>query len=109
MQSSSRLVGFILRALGFGDAADANQYFAFRFRHPEKVSQLVEVGRGRQGFKLGGHAGDVTGNVEHFPRHSPMSGIVSSSRRCRGSVLCASPTSGFVLSLTPDLGPLAKV
>ena len=34
--------------------------FAFRFRHPEKVSQPVEVGRDRQGFELGGHAGDVT-------------------------------------------------
>jgi hypothetical protein len=96
MQSSSRLVGFILRALSFGDAADANQYFAFRFRHPEKVSQQVEVGRDRQGFELGGHGGDVAGDVEHFPRHSPMRRIVGSSRRSRGSALSASPTSGFM-------------
>ena len=59
MQSNSRLLGFILRALGFGDASDANQYFAFRFRHPQNVNQHVEVGRDHQGFELGGHVGDV--------------------------------------------------
>jgi hypothetical protein len=96
MQSSSKLVGFILRALGFGNAADANQYFAFRFRHPEKVNQPVEVGRDRQGFELGGHVCDVASDVEHFPRHSPMRRIVRASRRSRGSELSASPTFGFV-------------
>src|SRR6202044_2286861 len=95
MQSSSRLVGFILYALGFGDAADSNQYFAFRFRHPEKVSQQVEVGRDRQGFELGGHVGDVAGDVEHFPRHSPMRRIVVSSRLSPETPLSPPPTPGF--------------
>ena len=57
MQSNNRLVGFIHRALGFEDDVDASQYFAFRFRHPEEVSQLVEVGRERRGFEWGGHVG----------------------------------------------------
>jgi hypothetical protein len=111
MQPSSRLVGFILRALGFDDAVDANQYFAFRFRHPEKVSQLVEVGRDRQGFEWGGHVGDVVGDVEHFPRHSPTSWVVGSSRRSRsrGSALSVSPTSGFVSQEAYFLGHPIKL
>src|ERR1700722_16539788 len=109
MQSSSRLVGFILYALGFGDAADANRCFAFRSRHPEKVSQQVEVGRDRQGFELGGHVGDVAGDVEHFPRHSPMRRIVGSSRRARGSTLSAAPTSGFVSQEAYFLGHPIKL
>src|SRR6476469_3663970 len=109
MQSSSRLVGFVLRALGFGGTVGANKYFAFRFRHPEKVSQLVEVGRERRGFELGGHVGDVAGDVEHFPRHSPMRGIVGSSRRSRGSALSASSTSGFVSQEAYFLGHPIKL
>ena len=106
---SSRLVGFILRGLGFGDAADANQYFAFGFRHPEKVSQPVEVGRDRQGFELSGHAGDVARNVEYFPRHCLIRRIVGSSRQSRGSVLSASPTSGFVSQEAYFLGHLISL
>ena len=47
VQSNCRLVGFLLRALGFGGTVGANKYFAFRFRHPEKINQLVEAGRDR--------------------------------------------------------------
>ena len=96
-QSNNRLVGFIRRALGFEGHVDANQYFAFRFRHPEKVSQLVEVGRERRSFEsVPVHdASDVAGDVEHFPRHSPMRRTVSSSPRSRGSALSGSPASGF--------------
>ena len=63
VRSNCRLVGFLLRALGFGDTVGANKYFAFHFRHPEKINQPVEAGRDRHGFEFGGHAGDVTGNV----------------------------------------------
>jgi hypothetical protein len=47
VQSNCRLVGFLLRTLGFGGTVGANKYFAFRFRHPEKINQLVEAGRDR--------------------------------------------------------------
>ena len=87
MQSNGRLVGFILRALGFEDALDANQSFCFPLS-PSRESK--PAGRGwaatAQGFELGGHVGDVAGNVEPFPRHSPARRIVGSSRRSRGSV-----------------------
>jgi len=95
VQSNCRLVGFLLCALGFGGAVGANKYFAFRFRHPEKINQPVEAGRDRHGFEFGGHAGDVTGNVEHFPRHSPVRRIVASSRRSRWSAPSGSPISAF--------------
>jgi hypothetical protein len=68
-------------------AGHANQHFAFHFRHPEKVSQPVEVGRDRHGFELGGHVVEVAGDVKHFLRHSPKILIVGSSRRSRGSAL----------------------
>jgi hypothetical protein len=51
------------------------------------------MGRDRLGFELGGHAGDVTGNVERFPRHSHARRIVGSSGRSRGSALSGSPIS----------------
>jgi hypothetical protein len=95
VQSNCRLVGFLLRTLGFGGAVGANKYFAFHFRHPEKINQLVEAGRFRHGFEFGGHAGDVTGNVQRFPRHSPVRRVVGSSRRSRGSTPFGSPISAF--------------
>ncbi len=33
-----RLVGFLLRTLGFGGIVGANKCFAFRFRHREKIN-----------------------------------------------------------------------
>ena len=86
------LVGFLLRTLG---AVGANKHFAFHFRHPEKINQLVEAGRVRHGFEFGGHAGDVTGNVQRFPRHSPVRRFVASSRRSRWSAPSGSPISAF--------------
>jgi hypothetical protein len=71
VQSNSWLVGSLLRTLSFGGTVGANKYFAFRFRHPGKITQLVEAGNDRHGFEFGGQAGDLTGNVERFPRHSP--------------------------------------
>ena len=93
--SNCRLVGFLLRTLSFGGAIGANKYFAFRFRHREKISQPVETGCVRYGFEFGGHAGDVTGSVELFRRDSPARRVVASSRRSRGSAPCGSPISAF--------------
>jgi hypothetical protein len=95
VQSNCRLVGFLLRPLRFGGEVHANNYFAFHFRHRKKISELVETGPDRLGFELGGHVGDVTGNVERFPRHSHARRIVGSSRRSRWSALSGSPISGF--------------
>jgi hypothetical protein len=95
VQSNCRLVRLLLRTLGFGGAVGANKYFAFRFRHREKINQPVEAGRVRHGFEFGGHTGDVTGNVEGFSRHSPVRRIVGSSRRSRGSAPSGSPISAF--------------
>ena len=97
-QSNRRLVAkFLLRALGFGGTGEkgANKYFAFRFRHCEKINQSVEAGRVRHGFEFGGHICDVTSNVERFPRHSPVRRIVGSSRRSRGSAPSSSPIPAF--------------
>jgi hypothetical protein len=87
VQSNCRLVGFLRRALC---AMRANKYFAFHFRHPEKINQPVEAGSDRHGLKLGGHAGDVTGSA-----HSPVRRLVGSSRRSRGSARCGFPISAF--------------
>ena len=83
MQSNRRLVRLLHRALGFGVGGGANDEFAFYFRHPEKVSQPVEVGLDRYGFELGDHVGDVAGDDER-------------SLRSRRSALSGSPISGFV-------------
>ena len=91
--SNCRLVGFLLRTLG---AVRANKYFAFHFRHPEKINQPVEAGRDRHGFEFGGHACDVTGSVElFFPRHCTVRRLVGASRRSRGSAPGGSPIFAF--------------
>ena len=96
MQSNRRLVRLLHRALGFGVAAAANDEFAFYFRHPEKVSQPVEVGLDRYGFELGGHIGNVAGDDERSPRHSPTRRILESSLRSRWNALSSSPISELV-------------
>ena len=83
------------RALTLRGHRSANKYFAFRFRHPEKINQPVEAGRDSDGFEFGDHAGDVMGSVELFPRHSPVRRAIGSSRRSCGSDPCGSPISAF--------------
>jgi hypothetical protein len=95
LSSNCRFVGFLIRALGSGAEVHASNYFAFQFRHREKISELVETSPDRLGFELGSHDGDVTGDVERFPRHSHARWIVRSFRRSRESALSGSLISGF--------------
>ena len=87
-------------ALGFRVAAGANDSFAFCFRHPEKVSQPIEVGPDRYGFELGGHVSNVAGDVKR---------IVGSSPRSRRNALSGSPIPGFVSREAYFVGHLIKL
>ena len=95
-------------ALGFGAPLTRTNISLSVFAIRE-LSQPVKVGNYCHGFELGGHVGDVAGDVEHFPRHSPMRRIVGSSRRSRGSALSASPPSGFVSQEACFLGHPIKL
>jgi DNA protecting protein DprA len=91
LRQLSGLEGVLVSALGFGDCVRANINFAFRFRHPEEIGEQVEPGRDRHGFELGGHVGDITSNIERFPRHGPVRGIVGSPLRSSESAFSGSP------------------
>ena len=89
--SRVRVFGGFSFAFDFGDGVGPNKEFAFGFRHPEEISQEIEMRRNRHGFELGGHVGDIMRDVESLPRYHAARRIVGSLRRPRRSALSSSP------------------
>jgi hypothetical protein len=94
-QFNRGLEGLLVGVLGFSDGVGANIYFAFRFRHSEKIGEQIEAARNSHGLKLSGHIGDISGNIERLPRNAPVRRIVGPSRRPRGAVPYGSRFSAY--------------